>query len=236
MVALVPVEVKSVSDKEFVVEISGARGVGKSTLGAQLAVELSARGIECHRTRPPQEASRLAARLFSLVDEIRALWLFGRWRPESLGELRKLQRRYRRLRQTLPRDRSSGGVYIVDEGVWHLAMTVYIKTARKDMGPIAAILRQSLPFPDMVVLVEGSDASLATRRGRRDNRGDRRQPRLNEAGRRGLRQLTLLLEHQALQESRFRYLVVESDDPGGMEDSVPRVADAILGARAVHES
>ena len=92
-------------------------------------------------------------------------------------------------------------------------MAVYIKSARKDMGPIAATSRRSLRFPDMVVLVEGPDESLAKRRGRRDNRADRQRPRLNEAGRRGLRDLTQILEHQALHDfdiSSYEVAILEA--------------------------
>jgi thymidylate kinase len=221
-----------VDKRTFVVELTGARGVGKSTLSILLARELEARGIDCRRTRPLLEQSPLRGKIRQAFDELRALWLFGGWRPESYGELRKLQSRYRRLRHVLHMAATTGDVYVVDEGAWHLIMTLHIKTANKRMSEIAAVVGRSLPLPDMVVLVQGSDDLVEARRSQRGNPGDRRQPRLNVAGREGLRALAVTLEAFATLTPGFICVSVDADGPGGVSTAVANIADTILDARA----
>jgi thymidylate kinase len=197
-------------DRAYVVELTGARGAGKTTFASQLRRELLVRKLTASFTGPPREG--LLFRLRSIVDHLEALVVFGRWQPESRRELMALARRYRCLKQRFRRARGLPGVHVVDEGTWHLILTAYVKTRRKDMGLIMATLRRRLPLPDMVVLLDCAEDAISVRRSARANAGDRKHPRLNASGREGLLALRAAMADLVGPAQRPSCLIIDNGD------------------------
>ena len=197
----------------FVVELVGARGVGKSTVAAAIELELRARGIAPDATPPRRPLQRLENRIRSTLMAWASRRSFLRWRPESAAELRKLVRRYRSLCDAMAEADQHGGVHVIDEGLCHLALTAYVKTRNKDMEALYAALRRRVRAPDMVVHVVGSEDVVAERRRLRSKPGDRRTPRLNAEGRQALRAFERLLESLQASSAGLAYVTLRNDDP-----------------------
>ena len=160
------------------VELVGARGVGKSTLRRHLAEELNSRNLLTHSHMAPDVRSRLTRHLTTLGDRSRFVWSSLAWRPLSSRELRNLRKRYRRLRFAAVAPGPGVGIRLVDEGVFQLIMEIQAKTAQKDIRKIARRIARLVPAPDLVILVEASEETIASRRRMRANAGDILRPQV----------------------------------------------------------
>ena len=212
--------------RAFVVELTGARGVGKSTVAAALKLELRERGIDCDPRVRRRLLNRLRDRVRGAFLTGTALLSFTGWRPASVTELSKLLRRYRSLCMAMGRADEHGGVHVIDEGLCHLALTTYIKTANKDMISLFGELARRVRLPDVVVLVVGSEEVVAQRRSQRSNAGDRRTPRVSLEGQLALRALEDALEATQAGEPDLTYLRIDNEFQDGRR-AAKLIADTI---------
>jgi len=214
----------------LIVELTGARGVGKSTFAAALRRALASRGCQLAVGQPTSVARRLSRSLHGAVDQLEALRMIVPWRPESLRELRKLVRRYRRVRRDVRWARAIPGVHVFDECVWHMIMTLYIKTHTPDIGTITETVRQRVGLPHIVVLVDAADAVIASRRQARAKRGDLENPLLTGTGREGLDALRVTLAEHAARHPDVTLIVAENGDAEAAAAAAHRIADLVAAA------
>ena len=200
--------------RPYVIEFTGARGVGKSTLSAALMTALERLGLGCRRHDPRRRAAVESTldRLWAVADEAWAMATFGRWRPTSARALRRLARNYRSLRRTLATVDATGGVCTLDEGFWHLVLNLTIKTRGSGIEEIVATLRRHVREPDMLVFVMSSETNVAQRRRQRGNLGDRLHPTIDADGRAGLLALQAMLDARVARDPSFGYVTLRNDD------------------------
>ena len=220
------------SARAYVIEFTGARGVGKSTLSALLVRALTNRGLACRRHGPERRTvvDAAAHRLQSIADEAWALAAFTPWRPTSARTLRRLVRNYRSLRRALANADAEGGVCSLDEGFWHLVLNLAIKTRGPDMEQIATTLSRRVREPDMLIFVTSSETRIAQRRQRRGNLGDRIHPTIGDEGRAGLLALQALLDTRSASNPAFGYVSLRNDDLVAAGTEVEHLADRIAAA------
>lgn len=195
----------------FTVELLGARGVGKSTLARLLAAELRAMDLLAVPTFAPGVRAKLSRHLTTLGDRSRFIYSSLAWRPLSARDLKTFRKRYRRLRLRSVTPYQGRGVHLFDEGVFQLIMELQAKTAQKDIRRIARRLSTLLPSPDLVIVVEASDETIAARRRMRGNARDLLRPEVAPWERAALTHTrTLLAELEAAGHQEV--LVVTNDE------------------------
>lgn len=179
--------------KKLVVELLGARGVGKSTLAGLLSAELRDRNLAAEPVLSPALGNKIARQLLTLVDRGRFTYTSLTWRPQTARHLRTFRKRYRRLRLNATGRLDCSGIQLVDEGVFQLIMELHAKTAQKDVWTIAEHMADLVPFPDVVVIVEDTEAAIEQRRKSRANAGDVLRPRVAPWERSALRHTKSML-------------------------------------------
>jgi hypothetical protein len=206
----------------LVVEFLGARGAGKSTFVSLVRCELENRNVAFDQLVRLRFRDKLLIELSCLLARWRLGFAFLSWRPASLADLRTFRKRFRKFQVRMRRYANGSGIYLVDEGVFHLIAMLHAKSAQKDMAVISSSLRRWVPIPDVVIFVRASDEAIEARRKKRGNAGDRVRPRVSPAGREARTRLEDLLG--ALSTSgEICLIVVDNDDL----DTAKRVATGV---------
>ena len=210
--------------KKFVVELVGARGVGKSTLAQLLLAELRNRNLAAGSALSPRLSDKVARHLSTLVDRGRFTFTSVIWRPLSVRDLRTFRKRYRRLRLSSVKPANSPGIDLLDEGVFQLIMELQAKTAQKDIRRIADTMSHLIPFPDLVVVLEDTDDAIEQRRRMRANAGDLLRPRVVPWELSALDHTKSLLADLRVSGTGPDVIVVKNSDPSGLIRTAARLA------------
>lgn len=217
------------SAPSIVVEISGPRGVGKSTFADLLRAELIKLHVEHDQLAPVRTPDKTMFWLCGLFWRLHARSIWARWRPVSSEELRLFQRRYWRYRYRSWRFSCSPGIHILDEGVYQLMLMLQAKTSQKDLRFISERLRRLVPFPEVIIFLSASEEAIKYRRLERANARDRLKPEVSTAGREAIRALRRLLEQ--LPSDQGQVFFVQSLDRSGLELAAEETA-RMIAARA----
>lgn len=158
-------------ERPFVIEIAGVAGAGKSTLAANLAASLVARGYAAADSRSTRRGGygfgdRFAARLRALPEAVTASAFVARRilsRELPAGALSRLGPAFQhsRQRQLLARRLGAAGV-IVQEPGWLMDLLTQYVHARRDLDAATALRFISAgPAIDLAVFLRaGADTAL----------------------------------------------------------------------------
>lgn len=213
--------------KSLVVELLGARGVGKSTLARLLLAELRKRNLAAEPTLSPGIGNKIARQLITLVDRGRFTYTSLSWRPQTARHLKTFRKRYRRLRLGATGKLDRSGIQLVDEGVFQLIMELHAKTAQKDIWKIADHMANLAAFPDVVVVVEDTEAAIEQRRRMRGNAGDTLRPRVASWERSALHHTKGLLTELAASGAGPEVLTIRNGDPRRLMRATSELADGL---------
>jgi deoxyadenosine/deoxycytidine kinase len=218
--------------RPLIVEFTGARGVGKSTLAALVEKKLEERAAVSSKMKrlPPYGELYLAA--CRLPRQLRSTLIFLSWRPVSWDEMRRFSKRFRRYLVYMQHMSRASGIQLLDDGIFQLMLMLYGKTTQKDMSRIAATLRRLTPFPDVVVSVQASQQDIEARRLKRGNARDLLKLRMSPGGRQALAGMQRVLGEISRQDHGFRLIVVQNGSLADLEAAASRVANEILAIHA----
>lgn len=216
------------SERPTLVEITGARGVGKSTLHEHVLEALEARDVRSGPPRTLPWSGRLARRLALLPAELRSSYAFWQWQPCTLRDLRKFRARLLRQASRLQRVEPGSELLFLDEGIFQLALTLHARTAHEDMDAIVAALARWMHLPDVVIFIEAPEDVVVRRRRARGNAGDQRASRYSEAGRRALTALARTLDTTARTRAGVETLRVNNDEGADVAAAAGDVAEHIV--------
>jgi nucleoside-triphosphatase THEP1 len=211
----------------LVVELLGARGVGKSTLAEFLLSELKTRNLVVERSVSRRIADKVARQLFTLVDRWRFLYSSVAWRPLSRRDARTLRKRYRRLALSALSYSGRSGIYLIDEGVFQLIMELQAKTAQKDAWRIVDRIARLITFPDIVIVVEAAEEVIEERRRLRANPGDILRPRVVTWERAALTNTKKLLTSLGENGCGPDVIVIKNGDYASLSRAAAKLADDI---------
>lgn len=195
----------------LVVEFTGARGVGKSTLANLVRAELQSRNVPYNRFGPLGQYGKVRLWLSGVAAHARFWILCMSWRPTSWSEMRVIQNRFRKYRFRMRRYSEASGIILLEEGIFQLMMMLHAKSAQKKMSLIADQLGRLVPFPDLVVFVGASEEAIEARRLARGNRRDLLKPQVSTAGRAALTDLKNLLAEMSLADGALVMWVTNRD-------------------------
>lgn len=212
----------------FVVELTGARGVGKSTTAGLIKAELTSRGVPFNVAANHSGFNSVTLR-FSTAAAARKLeqhWrLWGVDTPEALSRYRERFRHYqvRRLRYS-----RKTGIFLIDEGIFQLMMMIAIRSGY-DLEDISRTFSRLVPMPDIVISVEASEDEIAARRRMRHNAGDLLKPDVSDRSREGLKRTQAYL--RCLPESGgTTSVIIGNSATANLETTVARAVDQIITA------
>lgn len=212
----------------FLVEVTGPRGVGKSTFVGLLKEELTELQLPYNRLAPVSIGDRAVFGLNQLFGRFYTRMLWSQWCPVSIEERRIFQRRLWRYRYRLWRFAKFPGVHIFDEGIYQLMLSLYAKTDQEDVGEISRKLRSMVRFPDLIIFLSASEEAIRLRRGERGNTRDRLKPVISPAGRAAMAVMRTLLED--LPNADGEVVFVESVDRAALQRSAAEAA-ALIAAK-----
>ena len=216
--------------RSFVVEFAGTRGVGKSTLAAEVANALRKRGQPCNQRTPSGLPGKLAVWLRGHVSLVGGLWRIAGLRRLSWADLLRTARAYRSVRRRLERARKAPGVQVLEDGFFHLSARVHMMTSHDHVALAATCetLLRDLPLPDLVVFVEASKETIEARRRMRGRPRDLLYRHVPPVAVRTMSELQAVCARLATRSPGLGLITVVNEEPNALDDTAARIADLIL--------